>query len=69
MTLIGILHAIGTAGFQVCQTIAANGFGMAAVGHIFNIFGALVWWIIEGLTVGLMSALIIGIILIMFSIL
>jgi len=38
MTLVGILHAIGTAGFQIFQIFMANGVGTAAGGHILNNF-------------------------------
>ncbi|ORX60898.1 hypothetical protein BCR36DRAFT_578971 [Piromyces finnis] len=49
MPIIGIVHAIITAGTQVVETIVANGIGFEAFGHIINISGALMGWVADGL--------------------
>jgi len=67
MTLVGILHAIGTAGFQIFQTLMANGVGTVAGGHILNIFGALAGWIIEGLTFSIFIGIICGILFLLLA--
>ncbi|KAL6593013.1 hypothetical protein U3516DRAFT_767786 [Neocallimastix sp. 'constans'] len=50
MTLVGILHAVITAIIQIYETFVANGFSFTFLGHLFNIFRALIGWIIAGIT-------------------
>ncbi|OUM67469.1 hypothetical protein PIROE2DRAFT_5108 [Piromyces sp. E2] len=50
MTLIGIIHAVGTAVSQVVATTAAHGVSAATAGHYANIVGALGGWVLAGIT-------------------
>jgi len=64
MTLVGILHAVITAIIQIYETFVANGFSFTFLGHLFNIFGALIGWIIAGITTTILITSVIGIFII-----